>query len=515
MADDELDPAFLDLDLPTHASSSLSSLGAGFGSSLDIDNDEDSFEAQLGAGFGSTLENEVEELRLGNGALTPLEELDADEPRSVHHFTSSSSSSRLAEAYGNGRHIGSDDEAGRNAFRTPSRQKRARVRTERQQQSLASELASVARPQRERALLRELGLEDVDDDEGSTHSDGETDRNSESSCEGDGSPRRMNGNRNHLENDLLASARRPRVNGAARHSQATQERAAAFALREEEEAAERERQIEQDLELAAADLTDSSGDILSFMSRLRIQLSSSDYLETAAPLPRISSGSSPLDYRDRQSVIEDLCSTFLRSLHSSATKRAEQLHDLTLLERDVARTDAGWQGVLAGLDPLPQDLFEDRASAAIGLDDAGLPSSELSNHGDGPASPSHPTVTSSTLNPAAAIPADLASLRTTTQSLLSLLASLAEQTQVQSALTSESGRKLRALRTQLGTLKDEVGGVERSEAFVRGYEEKMLRMQTGDKGGSAAERARTEVEEVRRRLDSGWSRAQEILTSCA
>ena len=142
-------------------------------------------------------------------------------------------------------------------------------------------------------------------------------------------------------------------------------------------------------------------------------------------------------------------------------------------------------------------------------------SSQLAGHDSElprPAQPQPRTDPAATVG--ASITSELASLRSTTQSLLAILASLAEQTQVQSALTSDAGRKLRALRTQLGTLKDEASNVERSEAFVEAYE-KAPRRRVEGKEESAAARARREVAAVQQRLDSGWTTAQKILTSCA
>ena len=345
MADDELDPAFLDLDLPAHASSSLSSLGAEFGgSSLDIDplEQDDSFEAQLGAGFGAATLGD--ELHFGGDTLHEFEELDpeAAATRSVHQ------SRTLADDVGNASSC--DDEA----VRTPSRQKRARMRTERQHHSLAFELASVARPsQRERTLLRELGLEDDDDDDDAGGS--ETSDVSASESEGSAggrtagrgglaSLRRQNGlaELDAVDHDLASPRRRSAINGRRPISTSLEEladRVTLSNLGEIEQDAKRERALEQDLEAAAANVSDSTRDILDFMSRLRIHVGASSSEPTNSTTISNAASIPPLDYRDRQSVVEDLCSAFLRSLQSSAARRTEQQQDMTGLERELARSD--------------------------------------------------------------------------------------------------------------------------------------------------------------------------------
>lgn len=518
MADDELDPAFLDLDLPAHASSSLSSLGAEFGgSSPDIGLD-DSFEAQLGAGFGAAAATLGDELHFGGETLNGFEELDP--ARSVHLADSDNDDGDASSC--------DDDDS---AVRTPSRQKRARIRPTPQHQSLAFELASVARPsQRERTLLSELGLED--DNNGKEA--GTLDKSDVSESESEGSAGRRTARRgasasvrqrNGLarlddDRDVSASPRRRSATNGRRAIPTSLEqdadRITLSNLREVEQAgAKRERALEQDLDTAAANLSDSTRDILDFMSRLRIHVgASSSEPPNSTTISTAATTTPPLDYRDRQSVVEDLCSAFLRSLQSSAARRTEQQQDLTVLERELARTEVGWQHALGGLDPLPHDLFDDSAvHAHVDV------SSQLAVHdSNGPTRQAwpRPRTDHSTATAGASITSELASLRSTTQSLLSLLASLAEQTQVQSALASEAGRKLRALRTQLGTLKDEAAQVERSEAFVEAYEKApRTRVQEGTEEESAAARARREVAAVQQRLDSGWITAQKILTSCA
>lgn len=512
MADDELDPAFLDLDLPAHASSSL---GAEFsGSSLDIDRLDDSYEAQLGAGFrDATL---GDELQFGGETLDGLEAFDPDAAgaRSVH----------LADSDDDGNGASSCDDA--DAVRTPSRQKRARIRTAPQHQSLAFELASVARPSRERTLLSELGLEDDDDEEV-----GGSDKSDISACESEGflggrngghsarTPlRRQNGlarlDDNH--NVLASPRRRTATNGRRAVPSSLEEDADRF--REVEQDAKRERALEQDLEAAAADLSDSTRDILEFMNRLRIHVGSASEPTNSTTVSTVAS-TPPLDYRDRQPVAEDLCSAFLRSLQSSATRQTEQQQDLTVLERELARSDVGWQHALAGLDPLPHDLFDDYpAHDPLGdhlLDEA---AQVAHYHDPGLARPTRTQDRAdSTATVGASITSELASLRSTTQSLLTILTSLAEQNQVQHALTSDAGRKLRALRTQLAALKDEAAHVERSELFVEAYESARHDPRTRSEGKeeSAAAMARREVAAVQQRLESGWLTAQKILTSCA
>lgn len=521
MADDELDPAFLDIDLPAHSSTSpLSSLAAGFaGSSLDIDQYEnDSFEAQLGAGFGAVLADELEELRCSPGSLGGLVDLDEDGSRRVH----------LAWREGDDGASSSDD-AVPSRTRTQSKRTGARKPTERHLQSLASELASVTRPERrERTLLRELGLDDDagrDATEPSDLSEGDSD-GSLARLTSANVPRRPSRRadgfaRSYVRDRVAASPRRrPAKNGATEMPASLEDEIATPTMsdcrREAGDDAKRESTVE--LEAIAAELTASTGASETFMGRLRTHVGASPEHTDRTSEPDISTTAtaatmphSSLDYRDRQGIIEDLCSNFLRTLQSSISQRTEQQPGLAVLEREIARTDGGWQHALARLDPLPQDLFEAETPPHRDGDDH-VGATATAEHGDRDCAASSPQGQSVDLSilAGARVTSELALLRSTTDSLLSILASLAEQTQEQSALASDTGRKLRAFRTQLGTLRDEIVGVERSEAFVEAYEARQ-----SSRGDTAGARARREVHEVQQRLDSGWIQAQAILTGCA
>ncbi|GAA5962425.1 hypothetical protein JCM21900_003781, partial [Sporobolomyces salmonicolor] len=107
---------------------------------------------------------------------------------------------------------------------------------------------------------------------------------------------------------------------------------------------------------------------------------------------------------------------------------------------------------------------------------------------------------------------ELTDLRRLTSSLLSALSSISDVAQVQSALTSESGRKLRALRQQVVAVREDLTSLERSEAFVREYEAGVAREGGPGKGkGRYAERARREMEGAQKELEDGWRRAQRVL----
>ncbi|BGP56368.1 hypothetical protein JCM8202_000356 [Rhodotorula sphaerocarpa] len=523
MSDDELDPAFADLDLPAPGGSSLASFAGDFGSSLDADDDDDKHgDSALYEAHGDTLDAALDsDDELGSrrslGQRLGGEDLeDLGYPRCVH--TDHSGGRNFADSpYDDER--SSDDELG-SAFRTPSRQQRARGRAERQQQSLASELASVGRPRREQNLLRELGLDDGDGslaeelDSGGHNSAAS---GSDASDRGDeaGASRRP---RPSSDRNTVSPTRKSRNSSrilvsSSVHLNAGPPDEEQNSVAEEQEV-EKEHSIERNVASAAQELSHSASDIDAFLKRLRDHSASFDPASNLDPsTARNPPGADPsrpqadaARARDRQTVVEDLAATLLRSLQSSATRRVDEVREMTGLERDLGRAGPL---ALAQVDAMPLgplntgDVAQDTTASST-EDDAARAATEA------PA-PS----TSSALSNATA---ELSQLRETTQSLLSLLASLAEQSQVQSALSSDAGRKLRALRTQLATLKDEHDNLRRSEDFVRHYE---ARYQAGREGDAARDRGassaqvRADVEEIRDRLEGGWRRAREMLVISA
>ncbi|BGP41279.1 hypothetical protein JCM10449v2_005256 [Rhodotorula kratochvilovae] len=527
--DDELDPAFLDLDdLPPRASgASSSSLGAGFGAALsspdhgDDDNDDDDplaahahapdldLDLELGGGFGHPA---------GAGELDALDSA----------------------------HDPSDEDE---ALRTPPRRRGGStlsVGGGGGGLSLAAELASAARPQRQRDLMRELGLGDDEDEEGASAEDAysaeeedEEDalgaafgRATPASADGDdpfgGSPRRSASS--------LARLVRTRPSSASLASytpnSTPQDDAEADEMAQEE--------IDAALQEAAASLERSMETTTAFLAHLRQHVTAEldPHATSSTPAPALdgslertlsSSSSSdplpPIDYTDRQPIVEAQTSTLVRRLYDLAKQRESQLRELTEGERILGRTKPGWRAVLAELEPLD---FSDDDDEAVDDDDVPIAPNGVNAHLPPDASRSaSPFSTASDAAPRAPSPrsrstaqstaaladahSDLAALRTLTTSLLSALSSISDLTQVQSALASDAGRKLRALKAQASAVRDELGAVERCEAFVQAYEAREPRRASGEGEGRRAAQARREVEGVRERLEEGWARAQSIL----
>ncbi|GAA5999774.1 uncharacterized protein JCM10292_003739 [Rhodotorula paludigena] len=521
MADDELDPAFLDFDSPAHGSSSL---GAGFGSSLDNDDDDLAFgssahdELELGSGFGSALGAELDR-------PNELAELEGAHDSPVHEPATP------ARRRGNGSTM---SEAGAGA-----------------QLSLAAELASAARPERHRDLLNELGLGGSDDDDGAQ--DGEEYSDDEAGStgmlgSGFGQANGGLGARAGAVDPFSASPRRApsrqirtRPSSASLAHSMHPSRGGVPSSDDEEAEVRTQEQVEAALREATASLDDSVQTITAFLAHLRhhvtAEINSSAHTSstpaTSLPVPNgfphpSSSASPPLDYTDRQPVVESISSTLVRRLHDLAKQRESQLRELTEVERVFARNEGGWRAVLADLDPLdfdddesPIDGVESARKGANGVGsqlppDAPIPASPLPTSDFPPAAPRPRRASPSTALTVAQ--SSLSSLRSETASLLSSLSSIADLTQVQSALASDAGRKLRALKTQATALRDELAALERSEEFVRAYEEKEEPpvFAQARAGGSRAEgphaaRARREVDVVRQTLDEGWKRAQSIL----
>ncbi|BGO92569.1 hypothetical protein NBRC10512_000491 [Rhodotorula toruloides] len=500
MADDELDPAFLDLDSHAHALDSLDSLGPGFGSSLDPLDDE------LGDGFGRALGNELD-------ALDGVEDgrNDLDGAGRSRHSSRTASTLELVED--------DEDEDGGSRFSTPQRR---RQRAPNAPQSLAFELASAARPQRHRDLMKELGLDDEDgqglegsssDDEGGASSEMD-EREARQGPSSSASP-------SATASDPFASPRRPQsrlhfdtpASSAPNSSNMSRTGTLDGNDEVEEDNLAKEAEIDAALEEASASLTDSIAAATSFLDHLRQHTTSSETQPSTAATPSsLSSAPSgtapPVDYTDRQPRVESLAQSVLRNVVDLAQQREAQVRELTEAERVFARTDAGWKAVLADLEPL--DLEEEDPSTTHGSEAdsaATLPNGDQLEDGTRSDQPSHlaplpPSLSAQALS-------ELASLRTLTASLLSALSSLSDITQMQSALASDAGRKLRALKAQVGGVKDDLLAIERSEAFVQAFEK---REGTERCGGRYSARARGELVEVERRLDEGWRKAQEILT---
>ncbi|GAA5980769.1 hypothetical protein JCM11641_002639 [Rhodosporidiobolus odoratus] len=533
---DELDPAFLDFDMSSHGTGLGDSLGAGFGNSLDFNNEQpDSDDEQrLGSGFGNSLDAELA------GPPSPS--------RSRH-----SSGNSTSTAHGTASGAGADGDA---EFATPRRRNGSGASLLAQQgqaggnrMSLAFELASASGPAggRTRDLMRELGIEEDEDDPDDREYDDEEEEDELAQAQQEVRRRLFAGKeKEETRGDSFSAGnsplRRP-VSGILRGKSST----ASFATAAggeidsppDEEGISQE-ELDTALQEAAAALEGSMKTTGVFLSHLRqhvtaeVDLSShspnlprpaaaSDPSSSSLPsgsLQRYASASSPsiatssatIDYTDRQPVVEAFASSVLKRMYDVAAQREAQTRELTEMERIFARNEGGWRAVLAGLDPLPLDEGDEASEAHTGSEPNGvLPPAEAipsSPNLDSAPPPSSAHSHSPTSAPSSVAQAqlELTQLRTLTSSLLTALASICDLSQVQSALSSDAGRKLRALKVQVGAVKDDLGGIEKSEAFVREYEAR----EKGQPRGRYAEQAREEMRAAQEALEEGWRRAQSV-----
>ncbi|GAA5891206.1 hypothetical protein JCM5296_004928 [Sporobolomyces johnsonii] len=558
MADDELDPAFLDLDLAQHGSNSL---GDSFDRALDLDLDSqlhnghtgDDLGSSLGAGFGNALGHELE----------------FDHRDEEHSPRSRQSTGETAHGPAAG---GSELSTPRRRTGSGNGASPASGQHSANRMSLAFELASAASPGtgRSRDLMRELGI-DEDEDEQEGH--GEGDEDDEEELEGEEEDRfgqealgrklfhrasDVQDDRDDLFGSTSSSSRqqppRPRI-----RPKPSSVSLASFATSFEDDfeagSVPSQEELDAAFQEATAALQSSMGATGTFLSHLRQHVTAdvdshvpvaaaaaTSPASSLAPPPSTSLNGSlqrtlssqassssltpppPQDFTDRQPIVEKLASRYIKSLYDLAKQREGQLRELTEMERVFARNEAGWRSVLAEVDPLPPDEDDDddeqrdEATTTPYLDpDASLPSSSPAID---PASLPPPAASASATprrpsrNVSTSTSHELTDLRRLTSSLLSALSSISDVAQVQSALTSESGRKLRALRQQVVAVREDLTSLERSEEFVREYE--ASEAAEGGRGkGRYAERARREMEGAQKELEDGWRRAQSVLAARA
>ena len=208
-----------------------------------------------------------------------------------------------------------------------------------------------------------------------------------------------------------------------------------------------------------------------------------------------------------QPNLERLASDMIRRIDDTVREREGQVRELLEYEREFRRIagEIGGTDVLSRLDEL-EDIIESPRAVATPQDErsraldaiqeeSGASNTSLAASGDWEAeldqdrerlaedeedydvySPS-PLKTSFTVpplptgppTPAAAI-VELTQFRTFTTSVASSLATISEQTQVNSAATTEAGRKIRALKNKLGGWKAEWESAERSREKVEKWE---------------------------------------------
>ncbi|GAA5827428.1 hypothetical protein JCM11251_003810 [Rhodosporidiobolus azoricus] len=551
---DELDPLFLDLDVSSHSNGLGDSLGAGFGNQLDeFDNDHrSSFDSgtspqlDLVSGFGNALGAEL------NG----LNELAEEEGKKLRHSSTHGSVGGLSDR-------GSADDG----HATPRRRNGSGSNRGGSRISLADELASASGPPggRTRDLMRELGIEEGEEDE--LEDDGEEGESEEEEDPEEQLERRLFGGsrveEEKSEDQFLGASASPARRPGSRLR--TTQSIPSFAVEGDADETEEEpalgisqEELDAVFQEAAEALESSIATTGTFLSHLRQHVtgevdpsssssappppslqhsSSTTHLTGALQRPTPSASASPdppIDYTDHQPLVESLASSLLKRLYDVASQREAQARELTEIERVFARSEGGWQAVLAGLEPLRlEDETEEedaerreeaddaehlsRSNGALPIDTA-YPDSPLgspsSAHPPSTSAPPLPPLPNLTLSPADALLPPLTSLRTLTTTLLSALSTISDTSSVQSALSSEVGRKLRAVKGLVGSLREEGELREKAEEFVRVYERERERdsREKGARGReSCAEQARREVEAAKALLEDGWRKAQSML----
>jgi hypothetical protein len=217
---------------------------------------------------------------------------------------------------------------------------------------------------------------------------------------------------------------------------------------------------------------------------------------------------------DRQQLLERQAGDVIRRILDVTKEREAQVRELREMERAFAGKDLE---LLAELDDLELEgppPLDDEMAQGEKLDM--VPEESESD----PQTPTRPrasssswSASSSSLDYSAGLSAStqLSQLRSLTGQLVSTLGSINEHTQLSRGATSEAGRKLRALKGVIGGWKGELESVDRSEEYIRRWEEEEARSQAVDANGERrkgryAERAFGEMREAERLLGDAYDR---------
>ncbi|SGZ26480.1 BQ5605_C024g09923 [Microbotryum silenes-dioicae] len=230
---------------------------------------------------------------------------------------------------------------------------------------------------------------------------------------------------------------------------------------------------------------------------------------------------------DRQPVIEVLANTLLRSLHERTKTCQSQWRELAEIERALAKNDVGWQATLGRLDDILWTSDEEEEEEDEGQEEGDC-SEERKQ--DGALTSIPPTIPGSEPNDPTPLPPphrakhrppqisptttaveELTTLRNVTASLTDSLSSVHEMTQVNHAAAGDTSRKLRALRAQATTLRDELNAWERAEEFVAHREEEKTNGGSLSWRENIASLAREEMREAETLLNEAWDKATSML----
>ncbi|GAA5840556.1 hypothetical protein JCM5353_004381 [Sporobolomyces roseus] len=521
MSDDELDPAFADFDLQHSPHSN------------DFDEAGSSLGFSLGEGFGQPLGNAL------GFELDSEGEPSGDEGGEVGHGS-----------------YQSEDEGSTPRKRTPKSNTPVNPAV---RMSLAFELASASDGGngRGRDLMKELGFEEDEEEQ--------DDENDDVSSDGIalGGPLRLgeplfDSNRNTSNESSLNKTHQ--VNGTTSRlrsrssttplSSSTPSEQPSISPAEPDISPFDEDELETAFRATASSLEESISSTATFMTNLQNNLhgpSSSVPLQPSlnsngidSRLPPSSSlrlpvsidssslpSQSPYDpartpsYIDRQHLVEKSASTFVKTLYSTTKQREIQVRDITEIERVFARNEISWGAVLSELEPLPLDFDDpDEDSEASRPDSLSSSSPPTLSSDLAPSSPSSSPLPSfenvgpltserhSDLSLSQLISTEFHHLRTLTTALLNVFASMSDVAQVQSALGQEASRKLRSLRAQVVTVRDELVSLDRSEEFIVEFEEQR---RSGSKKRDYAKEAKEIMNGVEEELEAASKEAGTLL----
>jgi hypothetical protein len=243
------------------------------------------------------------------------------------------------------------------------------------------------------------------------------------------------------------------------------------------------KQPEQDAMDILAQNLESTDNFLSHLRRLDVDMTSS----TAQP------------------SLEKLASEVIRRLNETTRDRESQLRELLEYEREFRKIagEVGGSDVLSQLEEL--DSLDDLSEKSRPVEDARSSHPKLGSFAEEPMTPSQhpsnewetdpeqqqlgdedgdfdspmlspvknsfppPPPVNGPMTPSETIP-QLAHLRTFTTSLVSSLATISEQAQVNGAATTEAGRKIRALKNKIGGWRMDWDGAERSRVRIERWE---------------------------------------------
>lgn len=226
----------------------------------------------------------------------------------------------------------------------------------------------------------------------------------------------------------------------------------------------------------------------------------------------------PIDFTDRQPLVENLATSLVDSLHELVKLREEQVKELVEMEKLVNKNDSSWQKILATLDEFDDDnsnvsnlVVDDHVSRNFVEEEQ-----ENLEHDD----PLTPTTSrfyrsSSSSNPnldSSPVQSELFNLRQVTSTLISALSTLNEAAQVNSSQSSDISRKLKSLKAHLTTIKEELTSFHKAEAYISIYEKEEMEIPSEIRKGRYSTAARECLKDIEGELEQGWIKCKSIFT---